>query len=133
MGCKDPENPCDMIEKASPLARFVLPFPPSVNGTFRKHNGSHLSEKYREWRDHAAMRLMLYRCRHIPGPVMPEIAYRAPDKRYRDIDNLLKAPLDLLVKQGIIEDDNSRVVREIRARWVEEGEPCTVTIWRSVA
>ena len=122
-----------MIEEASPLARIVLPYPPSVNGTFRMHNGSRLSGPYKEWRDRAVARLLLQRCRHVPGPVMLDIAYRAPDRRKRDIDNLLKAPLDLLVKQAIIEDDNSRVVREIRARWVDEGEPCTVTIWRSVA
>lgn len=120
-----------MTDQATPLARIVLPFPPSVNGTFRKHNGSHLSEKYRQWRDLAGMRLAVYGPLRITGQVALDIAYCAPDRRKRDIDNLLKAPLDLLVKQGVIEDDNNRVVREIRARWVDEGGPVTITISRA--
>lgn len=91
-----PGNPCGMIEETTPLAKFVIPFPPSDNGTFRKHNGSHLSAKYREWRDLAGMRLGVYGPLQIAGPVILDIAYRAPDRRKRDIDNLLKGSLDLV-------------------------------------
>jgi crossover junction endodeoxyribonuclease RusA len=110
----------------------VLPFPPSVNGVFRRHNGSHLSERYKAWRDEAAIWLSQQQSAPVGGRVFVSLDYRAPDRRVRDLDNLLKAPLDLLVSEGLIEADSSKVVREIRARWVDAGEPLTVTI-RSAA
>lgn len=111
---------------------IVLPFPPSVNGTFRQHNGSRLSKRYIAWRDAATVELLRQRPTKHCGRVALTLEFAAPDRRPRDIDNLLKAPLDLLVKQGIIEDDNIKVVREVTARWVENGPPCSITI-RSAA
>jgi Holliday junction resolvase RusA-like endonuclease len=52
-------------------------------------------------------------------------AYRAGNKS-RDLDNILKAILDLLVSTQTIKDD-SQVV-DIWARWVDEGVPCTVKV-----
>lgn len=105
-----------------------LPYPPSVNGVFRKHNGSRLAEAYRAWRDAAGWKLQAQRPRKFTGPVKLLLEFRAPDRRVRDIDNLLKAPLDLLVKHKVIEADNSSCLREVTGRWVEAGEPCTITI-----
>lgn len=114
------------------LQPIVLPFPPSVNGTFRKHNGAHLSERYIAWRDAATVDILSQRPAKVRGQVAITLEFNAPDRRPRDIDNLLKAPLDLLVKQGVIEDDNCKFVREVTARWVEQGPPCAITI-RSAA
>lgn len=107
---------------------ITLPFPPSVNGVFRRHNGSHLSEKYVAWRDEAGWQLKAQRPQPIKGRVHVEIRLVAPDKKLRDGDNLLKAPLDLLVKHGIIEDDNNHFVRKTTVEWADEGAPCTVTV-----
>lgn len=107
---------------------ITLPFPPSVNGVFRRHNGSHLSEKYVAWRDEAGWQLKAQRPLPIKEPVHVEIQLVAPDRRARDGDNLLKAPLDLLVKHGVIEDDNNRFVRKTTVEWVDTGAPCTVTV-----
>jgi crossover junction endodeoxyribonuclease RusA len=107
---------------------ITLPFPPSVNGTFRKHNGSHLSERYREWRDAAGWELKAQRPQPIKGKVHIEMQLVAPDRRARDGDNLLKAPLDLLVKHGIVEDDSNKFVSKGSFKWVHIGAPCTITV-----
>jgi crossover junction endodeoxyribonuclease RusA len=49
-----------------------------------------------------------------------------PDKRHRDLDNLLKATLDALAGAGVIAND--RHCRRIEARWVEDGAPCTIIL-----
>lgn len=112
--------------------RLALPYPPSLNDIFRQFNGSHLSEKYRLWRDEAGWRLKEQRPARLSGPVAVSVALVAPDKRRRDLDNVgFKAVIDLMVKHEIIEADDSRIVRRIEAEWLEAGDPCTVIV-RSV-
>jgi crossover junction endodeoxyribonuclease RusA len=112
--------------------RINLPYPPSLNGIFHVHKGSRLSEKYRLWRDEAGWELKRQKPSKVPGPVAISVELTAPDKRRRDLDNVgFKAVIDLLVKHEIIEADDSRIVREIKARWVDSGEPCAVEV-RSV-
>ncbi len=108
---------------------LALPYPPSQNGLFRQHNGSRLSEKYRLWRDEAGWMVAAQRPAKIEGPVAISVELRAPDKRRRDLDNVgFKAVIDLLVSHQIITADDSRIVKEINAKWVESGDPCTVKI-----
>jgi Holliday junction resolvase RusA-like endonuclease len=106
-----------------------LPYPPSVNGIFAMNRGSRLSEKYRLWRDEAGWALREQRPAKLAGPVSISVELKAPDKRRRDLDNVgFKAVIDLLVKHQIIEADDSRIVKEIKAKWVSEGNPCTVFV-----
>ncbi len=58
---------------------------------------------------------------------------RAPDRRARDLDNLLKPILDLLVSMQIIEDDKSKIVRSITAHWSDGDPGVTVTVWSTDA
>lgn len=111
---------------------IILPFPPSVNGTFKKYNGSHLSKNYLAWRDQALVDLLCQRPAKRVGRVAITLEFTAPNKIRRDVDNLLKAPLDLLVAGKVIKDDSINVVREVTARWVDAGPPCSITI-RSAA
>jgi crossover junction endodeoxyribonuclease RusA len=110
---------------------LVLPYPPSVNALYRAVKGrSILSEKYRDWKAEASTALMLQKPKPIAGQVSVIVEMSPPDKRKRDLDNAgFKAILDLLVSFSIIAADDSSVVREIVARWVE-GEPgqCTVIV-----
>lgn len=109
-----------------------LPFPISVNGAFKRHNGGHLSKSYKRWRDRAFAMLLEQRPQPIAGRVSVLMELCPPTKILRDIDNLWKGPLDLLVARGLIEDDNIRVVREITARVVDSGPECVLFI-RSAA
>jgi crossover junction endodeoxyribonuclease RusA len=108
--------------------RINLPFPVSVHRTFRKYNGAYLSAAYRAWRDEAGWMLKQQKPVPVAGPVTVLIELRAPDKRRRDGDNYKKGPIDLLVSHGVIEADDSRIVRESTVRWVDSGEPCTVIV-----
>lgn len=109
-----------------------LPFPISVNGAFKRHNGGHLSESYKRWRDRAFTMLLQQKPKPVKGRVSVLMEVCPPTKIKRDIDNLWKGPLDFLVSHGLIEDDNISIVREITARVVESGPECVLTI-RSAA
>ena len=53
---------------------------------------------------------------------------KAPDKRARDGDNLLKCLFDTLKTNGLIEDDSNRVVRRHELVWADDGPACVVLI-----
>lgn len=102
-----------------------LPFPPSVNKYWRhpttgKLAGRHLiSEHGRAYRE--AVRSIFHgwpsAClvhRPITGPVVVDIEAFMPDRRRRDLDNLLKGLLDSLTHAGVWEDDNQVVDLRIR-------------------
>lgn len=49
-----------------------------------------------------------------------------PDKRKRDLGNLIKAIEDMLQMCAVIEDDS--LSRSIYMTWIDEGEPGTIRI-----
>lgn len=107
---------------------FTLPYPVSVNGAFKLHNGRRLSKEYRAWRDAAGLELRAQKPERHKGKVTVQIDLVAPDRRIRDADNVLKALLDLIVKHGVIEDDSNRFLRTIQIGWADEGAPVTITV-----
>lgn len=108
---------------------IAIPFPPSVNATTRAVNGRVLlSKEYRVWKSETALAIMVQRPKKHAGRVDILIELRNPDNRNRDCDNRIKPVLDALTASQIIVDDNNRYVREVRARWVDQGVPCRVTI-----
>lgn len=104
-----------------------LPFPPSVNNLFATVGRRRIpTERYAKWKAEAALMLMAQRPGKVLGAVNIRIDLVPPDRRRRDIDNCGKAPLDALVKAGIISDDSA--VRRLSIGWEDAGSPCTVTI-----
>jgi crossover junction endodeoxyribonuclease RusA len=89
---------------------ITLPFPPSTNTYWRhptkgKLAGRHLiSEKGREYRL-AVQRLVGQRA-PLSGRLAVSIEAYMPDRRRRDLDNLLKGLLDALTHAGVWVDDN---------------------------
>lgn len=63
--------------------------------------------------------------RQITGSYKLTMEVVKPDKRKRDLDNLLKAASDCLVSAGIIDDSKCEW---LEARWVKSEYPCTITI-----
>jgi len=63
----------------------------------------------------------------ILGPYVIHISASKPDKRRRDLDNLLKSTSDLLVKTKIVEDDSE--CHAIAAEWSEHSAPMIVTVY----
>lgn len=94
------------------MITLTLPWPPSVN-TYWRHVGPRvlISANGRQYRKAVSDLVMVARVRRQlhHGPLAGRVALRIeatpPDRRARDLDNLLKAPLDALTHAGIWIDD----------------------------
>ena len=88
--------------------KIVLPFPPSVDGLYGGGSGQKRfpSKRYKAWLN-IVPELEPF---GIKGPVKIKYTYAWPDARRRDGQNYMKATTDYLVKQGVLEDDNWKVV-----------------------
>ncbi len=87
---------------------MVLPFPPSINHYWR-HVGAKVlvSEEGRRYRKTVADLALVERWpRHGDKRVSVGIEAWMPDKRRRDLDNLLKPLLDCLTHAGVWDDDS---------------------------
>lgn len=86
-----------------------LPWPPSVNHYWAaRGNARYISPQARAWQREAMamIRQQVGRPRPFTVPVAIVLAAHPPDNRRRDLDNLLKATLDLLVAANILDDDH---------------------------
>ena len=109
--------------------QFALPhFPIPLSGCFKNvaKNGRADTDRYASWKRETDWALKKKRnlCGRpgaptIAGTVSVTFALRRPDKRQRDLDNLLKALGDTLTRNHIIEDD-SKIV-DLRIRWTGEA------------
>jgi len=112
------------------VIKFVLDFPPSVNRLWRTTStgGMYRSPKYTAWRKVAMMQAKIQaRGKQVLEPYKLTLEVVRPDKRKRDLDNLLKAVSDCLVSVGIIDDSQCE---HLEAKWVHNEHSCTVTIER---
>ena len=89
--------------------RFTCPIGPSTNNLFVNRSrgiqgGRFKDADYRRWLHDAGW---IVKLQH-PAPVLGIVAVliEAPLHRRRDLDNSLKAALDLIVQLGLIENDN---------------------------
>ena len=102
-------------------ACILLPYPPSLNSNWRQGKGGvHLSRAYREWRRAAGYTLIDQKPPHVSPPYVVEIAAARPDKRKRDLDNLIKPVLDLLTSNNVISDDS--MVEHLTIYWATGDE-----------
>lgn len=93
--------------------KFTLPYPPSVNTYWRhavtkgpkKHAVTYLSQKGREYRATVACILGNMMDEPIDEPIRLRLDVFLPDRRKRDIDNILKSLLDSMQHAGIYKDD----------------------------
>ncbi len=91
------------------MIQLRIPFPPSTNTYYRMVNNRMLiSEKGRAYRKNvlAACMEQLKRFPNLSGRLSIKITAAAPDKRRRDLDNMLKATLDSLQHAGVYLDDS---------------------------
>jgi crossover junction endodeoxyribonuclease RusA len=92
---------------------MTLPWPPSVNSYWRHPTkgplaGRHLvSEEGRAYRNAVTVHaLHIGRKNHLTGRLSIEVIASPPDRRRRDLDNILKALLDSIAHAGLIKDDS---------------------------
>ena len=102
----------------------TLPWPPTVNTYWRAVNGRNiLSKKARAYKKEAAIFL---KRQDLKGDLQVMIRCNMPDKRRRDLDNLLKPLLDVMGDCGVYEDDSQ--ISDLRILKSPYGEKGTVTI-----
>ena len=90
-----------------------LPTPPSTNHLYRRSRGNvYKTAKYREWEVAASLVIQLERPGSFDVPVSLEIRVQYAPRR--DLDNYLKPICDILVKNGVIENDRMTQVLEKR-------------------
>ena len=110
----------------------TLPYPPSTNSLWRQvRHGVIRSEKYQAWLNEAtwlvkAAVMALPGKKGVPGPYALTVRLCPPDRRLRDLDNVLKALSDALKHGGAIDGDH--LCQRIDAAWDDsvEGAFCCV-------
>src|SRR5262245_20327232 len=101
--------------------RLRLPYPPTVNMYWRYVQGRVLISKAgRQYRENIAAAVVLQRGRRLTGRLSVGIIVHPPDRRTRDIDNVLKGTLDSLCHAGVYDDDG-----QIDSLFVSRGEVVT--------
>ena len=108
-----------------------LPLPPSVNNMFgvaRTTGRRFKSRTYKRWCEDADFELVRQRANKVRLPGKYSIIIGCPQGMRGDVDNRVKAILDLFVRWGITDDDKHcrRMVAEKVAGI--ERDTCIVTI-----
>lgn len=107
------------IGESIQIGEMTLPWPPSVNTYWRTFKGRMIiSKPGRDYRQAVAEQVVEQSMPKF-GDKPIEVVIRAyrPDKRRRDLDNLLKAVLDGLCHAGVFDDDSQIV--DLRIYWAE--------------
>jgi crossover junction endodeoxyribonuclease RusA len=102
------------------MIEITLPWPPTVNTYWRQYQGRVLiSAKGREYCKAVSDQVLIQRAaKHIDYAMRVEIQAFRPDRRRRDLDNLLKAILDSLTHAGVMEDD--ALIEDLRIYWADD-------------
>ena len=96
------------------MQQLKLSWPPSTNDLWRAYKGRNiLSRRARLWAEEASKELLAQNAKPVKGPVYIEIALQSPFKRPYDPDNRIKALLDLLVKNAILEQDSNSIIHRL--------------------
>lgn len=108
---------------------LILPYPPSSNRLWiRTHHGMTRSAAYKSWIEECIILTIKHRHKGVDGPYGLSIVAERPDKRRRDIDNLIAPVCDGLMHSAITPDDS--LCQWIQASW-SDAKPA-VPIIRAV-
>ena len=90
------------------MIEITLPWPVSTNVYYRNIAGKTIiSEKGRAYRKAVADQVLIQRgAKQYTGRLAIDIDAHVPDKRRRDLDNLLKATFDSMTHAGVWLDDS---------------------------
>ena len=113
------------------MVELYIPYPPTVNGLYNnngKGKGRRRSDDYNDWIKEALamLKIQVKNLRPITCPCEIVISAVKPDNRRRDVANIEKATTDLMVKAGVLEDDD--LIQRNTQEWVKGDFECRVVI-----
>lgn len=111
------------------IIQAYVDFPPSVNRLWRigPNKKMYRSAEYTKWRQTAMWQVAQQAKFHcIDTEYKLTIRAAKPDKRKRDLDNLIKALSDVLESAGVIKNDS--LAQQIDIAWSDEHSPCFIQI-----
>lgn len=112
-----------------PMIQLELPYPPSVNHYWGQ-SGKHrfIGKKGKEFRIAVAEACLEAGIQPLEGRLSVHVALWPPDRRARDVDNVLKPLLDACEHAGCFVNDNQidelHVIRQV----IRKGGGCTIVI-----
>jgi crossover junction endodeoxyribonuclease RusA len=101
-----------------------LPYPPSINHYWlRTARGMRLSDKARAYRQECLGLIKAYEGERPDPKALVKVWLRVcpPDKRKRDLDNIIKPVLDVMQHAGLVEDDSQVVHLAVSKMFVSTG------------
>ncbi len=109
--------------------QLLLPWIPSVNHYWgQAGKRKFIGKKGKEFRMAVAEAAADANVEALEGRLAIHVALFPPDKRKRDIDNVLKALLDALEHAGCYENDSQIDELHVIRQEVKKGGACTVII-----
>lgn len=102
-----------------------LPWPPSVNHYWLAHGKIRfIGKPGLAFRSH--VKSIVGITTPLEGPLKMTVEVIMPDKRVRDLDNLLKAPLDALAHAGVYLNDSQ--IQDLRIVKLGTAKPGTLNV-----
>jgi len=109
--------------------QLELPYPPSVNHYWgQAGNHRFIGKKGKEFRAQVMDAVNEAGFSALEGRLAVHIALFPPDRRKRDVDNVLKSLLDACEHAGCYENDSQIDELHITRRDVVKGGACTIII-----
>ena len=111
------------------MIELQLPYPPSVNHYWgQRGNHRFVGKKGQEFRLEVKVVALERKIKAIEGRLSLKVYLYPPDKRKRDIDNVLKSLLDAMEHAGVYENDSQLDELYIKRCEVVKGGKCVVVI-----
>lgn len=109
---------------------LILPWPPTVNHYWRHVVIGRRAQVYISADGKRYRQMVGTRCKKVgsmgAARLRVAIAANPPDKRRRDLDNVLKAVLDAVTHAGVWDDDSQ--IDQLTIERTDAGEPGTVVL-----
>lgn len=101
------------------MVRLTIPYPPSANRLWRSFAGRVIkSLEYRMWLSTAMVEILGQRPKTISGKYVLIIMATPPDRRARDLDNLVKPISDALAAAKVIQNDSQ--AKRLIVEWTDD-------------
>jgi crossover junction endodeoxyribonuclease RusA len=112
-----------------PTLELTLPYPPSVNTYWGFHGHRRfLTDKAVDFKKAVAHWVSLSGQKFGNARLKVTIITHAPDRRARDIDNIVKPTLDALVQAGLFNDDSQVDMLTVKRGHVVKGGKAMVYV-----